>query len=221
MKIKILSDSTCDLPQEVLNKYNITMIPLSVIKDEKAYIDGINITPSDIFDHVANGGSLCSTAAVNIGEYVDNFSKYTQDYDGIIHINISAEFSSCYQNACLAAEDFENVRVIDSRNLSTGQGLVVLKACELANVCDNLDEIAEKPDFIVLDPPRDGIHPKALQKIVNYGVDHMVYISCKPTSLVRDLEVFLEAGYLVERACAVDQFPWTANVETIVLLSRV
>ena len=144
MKIKILSDSTCDLPQEVLNKYNITMIPLSVIKDEKAYIDGINITPSDIFDHVANGGSLCSTAAVNIGEYVDNFSKYTQDYDGIIHINISAEFSSCYQNACLAAEDFENVRVIDSRNLSTGQGLVVLKACELANVCDNLDVIAEK-----------------------------------------------------------------------------
>ena len=84
-----------------------------------------------------------------------------------------------------------------------------------------LDEIEEKPDFIVLDPPRDGIHPKALQKIVNYGVEHMVYISCKPTSLVRDLEVFLEAGYLVERACAVDQFPWTANIETIVLLSRV
>ena len=83
-----------------------------------------------------------------------------------------------------------------------------------------LDDIEEKPDFIVLDPPRDGIHPKALGKIVNYGVDHMVYISCKPTSLVRDLEVFLEAGYRVERACAVDQFPWTANVETCVLLER-
>ena len=83
-----------------------------------------------------------------------------------------------------------------------------------------LDEIEEKPDFIVLDPPRDGIHPKALTKIVNYGVEHMVYISCKPTSLVRDLEVFLEAGYRVERACAVDQFPWTANVETCVLLER-
>ena len=83
-----------------------------------------------------------------------------------------------------------------------------------------LDEIEEKPDFIVLDPPRDGIHPKALTRIINYGVEHMVYISCKPTSLVRDLEVFIEAGYQVERACAVDQFPWTANVETIVLLSR-
>ena len=88
------------------------------------------------------------------------------------------------------------------------------------DVLKTLDEIEEKPDFIVLDPPRDGIHPKALTKIVNYGVEHMVYISCKPTSLVRDLEVFLEAGYQVERACAVDQFPWTANVETVCLLSN-
>ena len=88
------------------------------------------------------------------------------------------------------------------------------------DVLKTLDEIEEKPDFIVLDPPRDGIHPKALTKIVNYGVEHMVYISCKPTSLVRDLEVFLEAGYRVERACAVDQFPWTASVESIVLLRR-
>lgn len=88
------------------------------------------------------------------------------------------------------------------------------------DVLKTLDEIEEKPDFIVLDPPRDGIHPKALSKIVDYGVEHMVYISCKPTSLVRDLEVFLEAGYRVERACAVDQFPWTANCETICLLSK-
>lgn len=144
MNIKILADSTCDLPQEVLEKYNITMIPLSVIKDGKSFTDGVDITPADIFNHVANGGSLCSTAAINIGEYTDYFSKYANDYDGIIHINISAEFSSCYQNACLAADEFDNVRVIDSRNLSTGQGLVVLKACELAKECDDLDEIAEK-----------------------------------------------------------------------------
>lgn len=144
MKIKILSDSTCDLPQEVLEKYNITMIPLSVIKDGVAYTDGVNITPADIFNHVANGGDLCSTAALNIGEYTEQFSKYVNEYEGVIHINISAEFSSCYQNACLAAQEFENVRVIDSRNLSTGQGLVVLKACELAKECNNLDEIAEK-----------------------------------------------------------------------------
>ena len=144
MNIKILSDSTCDLPQEVLEKYNITMIPLSVIKDGKDYTDGVNITPADIFDHVANGGDLCSTAAINIGEYVDHFSKYADDFDGVIHINISSEFSSCHQNALLAAEEFNNVRVIDSRNLSTGQGLVVLKACELAKEYNDLDEIADK-----------------------------------------------------------------------------
>ena len=78
----------------------------------------------------------------------------------------------------------------------------------------------EKPDMIILDPPRDGIHPKALPKIIAYGVDHIVYISCKPTSLVRDLEVFLENGYRVDKAVAVDQFPWTANVETVCLLSK-
>ena len=83
-----------------------------------------------------------------------------------------------------------------------------------------LDEIQEKPDIIILDPPRDGVHPKALKKILEYGVEHILYISCKPTSLVRDLESFLEKGYTVERAVAVDQFPWTANVETVCLLSK-
>ena len=144
MNIKILSDSTCDLPQEVLDKYNITMIPLSVIKDGQSYSDGINITPADIFEHVANGGDLCSTAAINIGEYADWFGKFASDYAGVIHINLSAEFSSCHQNARLAAAEFENVRAVDSRNLSTGQGLVVLKACELAKTCEDLDAIVNQ-----------------------------------------------------------------------------
>lgn len=96
-----------------------------------------------------------------------------------------------------------------------------LDNCEFiaGDVLKVLDEVEEKPDMIILDPPRDGIHPKALPKIIAYGVDHIVYISCKPTSLVRDLEVFLENGYCVDKAVAVDQFPWTANVETVVLLS--
>ena len=83
-----------------------------------------------------------------------------------------------------------------------------------------LDELSEKPDFIVLDPPRDGIHPKALPKIIEYGVEKLVYISCKPTSLVRDLQVFLEKGYRVEKACCVDMFPQSVHVETVVLLSQ-
>ena len=93
-----------------------------------------------------------------------------------------------------------------------------LDNCEFiaGDVLKVLDTIEEKPDMIILDPPRDGIHPKALPKIINYGVEHIVYISCKPTSLVRDLETFLDCGYVVEKAVAVDQFPWTANVECVI-----
>ena len=83
-----------------------------------------------------------------------------------------------------------------------------------------LNSISEKPDFIVLDPPRDGIHPKALEQIIRYGVEQMIYISCKPTSLARDLEILQERGYMAERICCVDMFPATANVETVVMLSH-
>jgi len=83
-----------------------------------------------------------------------------------------------------------------------------------------IDELQDKPDLIVLDPPRDGIHPKALEKIIDFGVERMVYISCKPTSLARDLVVLQERGYRVEKVCCVDMFPGTANVETVCLLTR-
>ena len=83
-----------------------------------------------------------------------------------------------------------------------------------------LDEIEEKPDYIILDPPRDGIHPKAIGKIIEYGVENMVYISCKPTSLARDLQIFMGRGYRVEKICCVDMFPNTYHVETVVLLSQ-
>lgn len=97
-----------------------------------------------------------------------------------------------------------------------------LSNCEFmaGDVLKVIDSIEEKPDLIILDPPRDGIHPKALDKIIRYGVDRIVYISCKPTSLARDLEVFLERGYVVERGTAVDMFPGAGHVETICLLTR-
>ncbi|MBE5881773.1 MAG: 23S rRNA (uracil(1939)-C(5))-methyltransferase RlmD, partial [Lachnospiraceae bacterium] len=97
-----------------------------------------------------------------------------------------------------------------------------LHNCEfiVGDVLKVLDTIEEKPDFIILDPPRDGIHPKALKKIIDYGVDRLVYISCKPTSLARDLEVFEASGYRMEKACCVDMFPGTVHVETVVLLGR-
>ena len=97
-----------------------------------------------------------------------------------------------------------------------------LDNCEFlaGDVLKVLDTIEERPDYIVLDPPRDGIHPKALEKIINYGVDHMIYISCKPTSLARDLEVLLARGYVVDKVQCVDMFPNTVHVETVCLLSR-
>ena len=97
-----------------------------------------------------------------------------------------------------------------------------LTNCEFIadDVLKALDNIEVKPDFIVLDPPRDGIHPKALEKIIDYGVDRMVYISCKPTSLARDLVKLQERGYRVEKCCCVDMFPNTVHVETIVALHR-
>lgn len=97
-----------------------------------------------------------------------------------------------------------------------------LDNCEFlaGDVLKVLDSIEQKPDLIILDPPRDGIHPKALPKIIGYGVERIVYISCKPTSLARDLEVFLAQGYVAERVCCVDMFPWTTGVETVCLLSK-
>lgn len=97
-----------------------------------------------------------------------------------------------------------------------------LDNCEFiaGDVLKMLDTIEERPDFIVLDPPRDGIHPKALEKIIDYGVESMVYISCKPTSLQRDLGPLQEAGYRVKKICLVDMFPQSVNVETVVLLNN-
>lgn len=143
MKIKITSDSTCDLSPEQIEQYDIHIMPLAVAMGEKNYRDGVDITPEQIYEHVGRGGDLPKTAANNIADYAEIFGQYAGEYDAVIHLNISSEFSSCYQNACLAAEEFENVYVVDSRNLSTGHGLLVLRACELAQAGMSGAEIAE------------------------------------------------------------------------------
>ena len=149
MNIKILSDSTCDLPKSLIEQYDIGIFPLTVVKDGENFRDNVTITPADIFAHVSAGGSLCSTAAGNVAEYQELFAQYADKYDGVVHVNIGSGFSSSYQNACLAAMDFENVIVIDSQNLSTGQGHVVVKAAQLAQNCTNLAELKEQIDAYV------------------------------------------------------------------------
>ena len=132
MTYQILADSTCDLSPEQLERYNIRLTPLYVRLGDRDYRDGVDIHPDDIYAHVAAGGALASTAAVNMADYVRVFSEYSRRVDFVIQVCISADFSSCYQNACLAAADYPNVYVVDSRNLSTGHGLVVLEAVRLA-----------------------------------------------------------------------------------------
>lgn len=142
MRIKITADSTCDLTAELLRENEIEVFPLYVTKGNDSFRDCVDVFPADIVAHVAAGGDLCSTSAVNIGDYEDRFSVLSKEYDGVIHISLGSGFSSSYQNACIAAADFPNIRVIDSQNLSTGQGHLVLEACRLRNETDDLDAIA-------------------------------------------------------------------------------
>ncbi len=132
MNIKVTSDSTCDLSPELISQYNVTLTPLSVIMDGKAYLDGVEIKPADIYRHVDQGGALCSTSAVNVDSYRAVFKEFSQQYDAVIHITIGSLFSACYQNATIAASDYKNVYVVDSMNLSSGQGHLVIEAAQLA-----------------------------------------------------------------------------------------
>ncbi len=141
MNIKISSDSTCDLPKSMLEEFGIALFPLTIVKDGANYLDGVTITPADIFAHVAAGGSLCSTTAGNVGEYEEFFRSQLEACDGLVHISLGSGFSSSYQNACLAAAEFDNVVIIDSQNLSTGQGHIVVKAAELAKTAQSLAEL--------------------------------------------------------------------------------
>ena len=144
MNIKVTSDSTCDLPKELLEQYNIDLVPLIVMKEEEEFLDNVTITPTEIFSHVDAGGNLCTTAARSVAVYQDLFSKFSKECDGIIHISLGSGFSSSYQNASIAAQSFPNVRVVDSRNLSAGHGLMVLRACSLAESAQSLEEIASE-----------------------------------------------------------------------------
>ncbi len=132
MKIRITSDSTCDFSHEMKKRFHVGVVPLYVIKDGIAYRDSKDITCDEIFAHVAAGGALCTTSAVSQSEYEDFFEKQLEGYDGLVHVNLSSEMSSCHQNAVVAAEKFKNVHVVDSRNLSSGQGLIVIRGAELA-----------------------------------------------------------------------------------------
>ncbi|MBQ8830584.1 MAG: DegV family protein [Oscillospiraceae bacterium] len=141
MKIAITSDSTCDLSKELIEKYDIKIIPLYINKGSESLRDGLEITPNDIFEYVDSGAGVCQTSALNMVDYTELFEERLQSYDAVIHFNISSGFSSCHANARLAAEELENVYVIDTLNLSTGSGHLVLDAAIMAQEGKTPEEI--------------------------------------------------------------------------------
>ena len=154
MNIKITADSTCDLSEELLQQWNITLIPMHILMGEESLLDGVTVHPADVFAHVQNGGKMPKSAAPNLVEYTDFFAPLAREYDAVIHINVGSKFSSCFQNARLAAQEFENVFVVDSENICTGQGYLVLRAAKWAadglpprNICMRLQSLAKKVDL--------------------------------------------------------------------------
>ena len=143
MKIRMTADSTCDLSPELVRKYDIGIAPLSVIIDGECFHDGVDVTPRDIFRAVEAGKSV-RTAAVNTYEYREFFTEQLKTCDQIVHICISSEFSTCYNDAMEAARQTGNVFVVDSRNLSTGSGLLVLEGAEMAGNGLEGEKIAER-----------------------------------------------------------------------------
>lgn len=164
MSIKITSDSTSDLSPALLEQYDITVLPLYVTMGEQTCRDGVDARPEDLFAYVERTGSLPTTAAVNVADYHDCFAQFSPRHEAVIHITISSDFSSCYQNACVAAEGFPNVYVVDSRNLSTGHGLVVLEAALAA-------QRGEQPEAIVA-----HLNEVAGQVEASFVVDKLDYL---------------------------------------------
>lgn len=160
-----------------------------------------------------------------VREYIGKLEGGCEDsrYDGVVY-DLYSGTGTIAQMAAPAAGKVIGVEIVEEAVHAAKKNAMEngLDNCEFiaGDVLKVLDGIEEKPDMIILDPPRDGIHPKALLKIISYGVERIVYISCKPTSLVRDLREFMQRGYAVKKACCVDMFPHTANVETVVMLSK-
>ena len=150
--------------------------------------------------------------------------EYVGETKGKVVFDLYSGTGTIAQILAPVAEKVVGVEIVEEAVRAAREGAAAngLANCTFlaGDVLKVVDELREKPDIIVVDPPRDGIHPKALGKIIDFGVDRMVYISCKPTSLARDLAVLLERGYRAERVCCVDMFPFTGNVETVVLLSK-
>lgn len=140
-KVLITRDSTSDLPADIIEANNIKTIPLVINLDSKSYKDGVDIDPDYIYDYHSKHGVLPKTSAANVADMMDFFEPFVNEGYSIVHFTIGSKFSSTYQNSLLAAEEFEDVYVVDTANLSTGEGLLIMKACEMAKDGKSAKEI--------------------------------------------------------------------------------
>lgn len=142
MRVKITADSTCDLEPEQIRQHDITVTPLHIGRNNgQDFRDGVDIDPTELFRYADEDGVLCHTAAVSVGEYEAAFRKAREEADAVFHVNLGSGFSSCYQNAKIAAQEVDNVFVLDSQNLSSGMGHLVMDAAELAEAGERPEEI--------------------------------------------------------------------------------
>lgn len=147
--VAITADSTCDLPQSYVTENEITIIPLSILLGDKSYRDGIDVTPEDIYRYVDKNGVLPKTSAVTPAEYHKVFKSLTDEGKKVVHIGFSSGLSSSFQNACVAAQEFDDVYCVDSKSLCTAMGLLVLKACDFRDKGMDAKRIADKVNKLV------------------------------------------------------------------------
>ena len=141
--VVITSDSTCDLSQELLDRYDIPVIPLTITLGEDTFLDGSNFTPLDMYARYKQDGTLPKTSAPSVQEFLDFFSQFTEKGCEVVHLDISSELSNTYNAACMAAEELGHVHVVDSRMLSTGVGLLAIEGAECRDRGMGAQEIAE------------------------------------------------------------------------------
>lgn len=201
MRIRISSDSTCDLGPALIEQYDIRLMPLYIRLGDRDYKDAVDINREDIFEYVKKTKSIPKTSAANVDDYVAFFQKAKDEgFDGIVHFTISADMSSCYQNACLAAQQFENVYVVDSRTLSSGIGHLVLDACILRDegktakeIFDIVDARKAKLDVsFVIDTLRFLAMGGRCNSLLAFGAN---LLNIKPSIQVRDGKMGVDKKY--------------------------
>ncbi|MBO4217915.1 MAG: DegV family protein [Erysipelotrichaceae bacterium] len=199
-KVLIACDSTTDLSAELINKYDIRILPMLVTLGEKTYTDGVDLDPDNIYEHFEKTGELPKTTAINLSRFYDFFKECLKEAESVVFVTLGSDLSSTFNNARTVALDFDGIFVVDSKNLSTGGGLLVLKAAEMAEKGMDAAEIAEE---------LKGLAPKVDSSFVINGMEYLIaggrlssfkgnaamFLSIKPCIIVRDGKMIVGRKY--------------------------